>query len=33
MIVSTMKKNASNVIDLFLDVIPRIAENDDICVQ
>jgi len=33
MIVATMKKNASNVIDLFLDVIPRIAGYDDICVQ
>lgn len=33
MIVETMKKNADNVIRLFLDVIPKIKEHDDICVQ
>jgi len=33
MIVSVMKENASNVIRLFLDVIPRIKEYEDICVQ
>jgi len=31
MIVETMKKNSSNVIDLFLNVIPKIKEYDDIC--
>jgi 5'-methylthioadenosine phosphorylase len=31
MIVATMKKNAGNVIKLFLDVIPKIQEYDDIC--
>jgi 5'-methylthioadenosine phosphorylase len=29
MILETMKKNANNVIKLFLDVIPRIREYDD----
>jgi 5'-methylthioadenosine phosphorylase len=33
MIVATMKKNADHVIKLFLDVIPKIKENDDICTQ
>ena len=33
MIVATMKKNADHVIKLFLDVIPKIKENDDICNQ
>lgn len=33
MIVATMKKNAQNVIDLFLDVIPRLAEYEDSCNQ
>jgi 5'-methylthioadenosine phosphorylase len=32
MIVETMKKNADNVINLFLNVIPKIKEYDDICV-
>lgn len=31
MIVETMKKNAGNVIKLFLDVIPKIKEYNDIC--
>jgi len=31
MIVKTMKANAGNVIKLFLDVIPKIREYDDIC--
>ncbi len=33
MIVETMKKNASHVINLFLDVIPKIKEYDDICIK
>ncbi len=33
MIVETMKKNANNVIKLFLDVITKIKEYDDICVK
>jgi 5'-methylthioadenosine phosphorylase len=33
MIVGTMKKNAENVIRLFLNVIPKIKEYDDICVK
>jgi len=33
MIVQTMKKNAENVIRLFLDVIPVIEENEDVCVR
>jgi hypothetical protein len=33
MIVATMKKNADNVIRLFLDVIPKITEYTDICSQ
>jgi 5'-methylthioadenosine phosphorylase len=33
MIVETMKKNASNVIRLFLDTIPKIKEYGDGCVQ
>ena len=33
MIMATMRKNASNVIKLFLTVIPRIKEYDDICVK
>lgn len=33
MIVQTMKRNAENVIRLFLDVIPRIKEYDDVCVK
>ncbi len=33
MIVQTMKKNAENVIRLFLDVIPKIKDYDDICVK
>ncbi len=32
MICETMKKNADNVISLFLDVIPRIKEYSDVCV-
>jgi len=31
MIVKTMKENAGNVIKLFLDVIPKIREYEDIC--
>ncbi len=31
MILTTMKKNAHNVISLFCDVIPHIAEYDDVC--
>ncbi len=31
MIVKTMKENAGNVIKLFLDVIPKIREHEDIC--
>jgi 5'-methylthioadenosine phosphorylase len=31
MIVKTMKENAGNVIKLFLDVIPKIKEYEDIC--
>ena len=31
MIVKTMKENAGNVIKLFLDVIPKINEYEDIC--
>jgi len=33
MILSTMKKNAGNVIKLFLDVIPNIREYDDVCLR
>jgi 5'-methylthioadenosine phosphorylase len=33
MILSTMKKNAEHVINLFLDVIPKIKEFDDICLR
>jgi len=33
MIVETMKKNAENVIKLFLDVIPKIREYEDVCVR
>jgi 5'-methylthioadenosine phosphorylase len=33
MIVQTMKKNAENVIRLFLDVIPKIKDYEDICVK
>jgi 5'-methylthioadenosine phosphorylase len=32
MIMETMKKNANNVIKLFLNVIPKIKEYEDICV-
>jgi 5'-methylthioadenosine phosphorylase len=31
MILSTMEKNAANVINLFVDVIPKIKEYTDIC--
>ena len=31
MIVKTMKENAGNVINLFLDVIPKIKKYEDIC--
>ncbi|MBL7031923.1 MAG: S-methyl-5'-thioadenosine phosphorylase [Nitrospira sp.] len=31
MIVKTMKENSGNVIKLFLDVIPKIREYEDIC--
>ncbi|MBI5409158.1 MAG: S-methyl-5'-thioadenosine phosphorylase [Nitrospirae bacterium] len=33
MILNTMKKNADNVIKLFLDVIPKIKEYDDVCLK
>ncbi len=33
MILQTMKKNADNVINLFLGVIPRIKEYEDICLK
>jgi 5'-methylthioadenosine phosphorylase len=33
MIVEVMNKNADNVIKLFTDVIPKIKEYGDICVQ
>jgi 5'-methylthioadenosine phosphorylase len=33
MILSTMKKNAENVINLFLAVIPQLKEYEDICLQ
>jgi 5'-methylthioadenosine phosphorylase len=33
MILQTMKKNADNVINLFLGVIPRITEYEDICLK
>jgi 5'-methylthioadenosine phosphorylase len=33
MIVETMKNNADNVIKLFLSVIPKLKEYDDVCVQ
>ncbi len=33
MILETMKNNSGSVIKLFLDVIPKIREYDDICVQ
>ena len=31
MILETMKKNSGNVIKLFLDVIPKLKEYDDVC--
>lgn len=33
MIVATMKENAHNVIELFTETIPLIAEYDDVCKQ
>lgn len=33
MILQIMKKNAANVINLFLEVIPRIKEYDDLCLK
>ena len=33
MIVETMKNNADNVINLFLQVIPKLKEYDDICIR
>jgi 5'-methylthioadenosine phosphorylase len=33
MILETMKKNANNVIKLFLDVIPKIRAYDDVCTK
>jgi len=33
MILETMKKNAGNVIKLFLDVIPNVKDYDDVCVK
>ena len=32
-IVTTMKKNAANVIKLFLKIIPKIAVYDDVCIK
>jgi len=32
-IVTTMKKNAANVIKLFLEVIPKIAVYEDVCIK
>jgi 5'-methylthioadenosine phosphorylase len=31
MILDTMKKNADSVLNLFLHVIPKIKEYDDVC--
>jgi 5'-methylthioadenosine phosphorylase len=31
MILDTMKKNVGSVLSLFLDVIPKIRDYDDIC--
>lgn len=33
MILETMKKNADTVINLFMDVIPKIREYDDTCIK
>jgi 5'-methylthioadenosine phosphorylase len=33
MIKATMEKNAGNVIKLFLNVIPKIKEYEDICIS
>ncbi|GBD97602.1 MAG TPA: S-methyl-5'-thioadenosine phosphorylase [Nitrospirae bacterium] len=33
MIMETMKKNADNVIRLFIETIPKLKEYDDICVK
>ncbi|GAB4547849.1 MAG: S-methyl-5'-thioadenosine phosphorylase [Thermodesulfovibrionia bacterium] len=33
MIVETMKRNAENVIRLFLNVIPRVKGYDDVCIK
>jgi len=33
MILETMKRNADNVIKLFLNVIPKIREYEDVCVK
>ena len=33
MIMETMKKNADNVISLFIETIPKLKEYDDICVK
>jgi 5'-methylthioadenosine phosphorylase len=33
MILTTMKKNVDNVINLFLDVIPKLKEYNDICLR
>ena len=33
MILETMKNNADSVINLFLDVIPRIKEYNDVCLN
>ncbi|HDH05034.1 MAG TPA: S-methyl-5'-thioadenosine phosphorylase [Nitrospirae bacterium] len=33
MIMETMKKNADNVISLFVETIPKLKEYDDICVK
>ena len=33
MIMHTMHNNASNVINVFLDVIPKITDYDDVCIK
>ena len=33
MILATMKKNAESVLNLFLDVIPKIEKYHDVCID
>ena len=33
MILATMRKNAHNVIKLFVETIPQIAAHDDVCTR